>query len=245
MMLRDGSVPSQAGYRERAYTRYLPDAAFDHHRYAASYARRIDRALPLRGEWRCLDIACGYGNFLAYLRRKGVERFVGIDASQAAVSVAAREFGSDRVSRADAFEFLSGCRGTFDLISAIDFLEHLTKDELYILLDAMHGALAPGGLLLARVPNAQAPFGMAARYNDITHELGFTTGCLTDVLSGARFSVVTVWEDHGRPTTTRQFAHWLAWQCARFVLRCIDAAETGSWGDGVLTRNMWVLARRT
>jgi hypothetical protein len=39
-------------------------------------------------------------------------------------------------------------------------------------------------------------------------------------------------------------AHWLAWQAVRFGIRCVNAAETGSWGDGVLTRNMWVLAVR-
>jgi SAM-dependent methyltransferase len=231
-------------YRSRAYDRYSASTTLDHARYATSYRRRLDRVLEPRKEWRCLDIACGYGNFLAYLRAEGVTSFTGIDSSKAALDVARREFGENRVVEASAESFLGGTPSRYELVSAIDFLEHLTKSELYQLLDSIRTALAPGGFFLARTPNAQGLFGMAARYNDVTHEVCFTPGSLGDVLAGAGFEVISIWEDQGRPTTVLQVAHWLAWKLVRFGIRCIDAVETGMWNEGVLTRNMWVLARR-
>jgi 2-polyprenyl-3-methyl-5-hydroxy-6-metoxy-1,4-benzoquinol methylase len=231
-------------YRSRAYDRYSASTTLDHARYAASYRRRLDGVLAPRPEWRCLDIACGYGNFLAYLRACGVTAFTGIDSSKQAIEVARLEFGESHVAEVDADIYLGGTRERYELVSAIDFLEHLTKPELHGLLDGIRTALGPGGLFLARTPNAQGLFGMAARYNDITHEVCFTPGSLGDVLKGAGFEVVAIWEDQGRPTTALQAAHWVAWKIVRFGIRCADAAETGMWSDGVLTRNMWVLARR-
>lgn len=233
-------------YRARAYERYSIHAAIDFPRFARSYDRRLTHVLRPSTKWNCLDIACGYGNFLAYLRGTGTTTFTGIDTSEAAVRVAQSEFGVDRAQRIDAMEFLATCQSVFDLISAIDFIEHLSKPELYLILEGVRRALRPGGLLLLRVPNANGLFGMASRYNDITHELCFTPGSITDLLQNqqASFDVVQIWEDQGRPKNPAQLIHWAIWNIVRFCIRCVDASETGMWGDGVLTRNMWVLARK-
>jgi SAM-dependent methyltransferase len=233
-------------YRERAYERYSAHSIVDFSRFARSYDRRLTRVLQPMAGWTCLDVACGYGNFLAYLRAVGIAAFTGIDTSEAAVQVAQKEFGAERAQRIDAFEFLASYQSAFDLISAIDFIEHVSKAELYQVLDSIWRALRPGGLFLLRVPNANGLFGMASRYNDITHELCFTPGSITDLLQGQRASldVVRIWEDQGQPESLAQFFHWGIWNVVRFCIRCVDASETGMWGDGVLTRNMWVLARK-
>jgi len=229
-------------YRSRAYGRYSKNDVIEPLRLALSYDRRLTRYLRPEKHWSCLDIACGYGNFLAYLRAKGITEFVGIDTSADAIAVASKEFGPTRAQQVDAFTFLASHKNSFHVISALDFVEHVTKDELYDLLDMTLDALKPGGLLLLRTPNANSLFGMAARYNDITHEIAFTPGSIADVLTGGGFDVRAIWEDHGRPTSVMQLIHSVCWHSARFVIRCVNAAETGSWGDGVLTRNMWILA---
>jgi SAM-dependent methyltransferase len=172
----------------------------------------------------------------------GITKFIGIDTSEATIAVARKEFGDERVLQIDAFKFLTSSQESFDLISAIDFIEHVSKDELYRLMDAILESLHPEGLLLCRIPNGNGLFGMASRYNDITHETCFTPVSITDVMERSGFDVLRIWEDQGSPTSLAQLFHWGAWQAVRFFIRCIDAIETGDWGDGVLTRNMWVLA---
>jgi 2-polyprenyl-3-methyl-5-hydroxy-6-metoxy-1,4-benzoquinol methylase len=225
-------------YRARAYNRYRNDRVLDSSRMASTYDRRLTHVIRPEKNWSCLDVACGYGNFLAYLSAKGVSDFVGIDTSEATTRVACRLFGEHRVQRTNAFDYLASHRNCFDLVSALDFIEHMTKDECYELLDKALDALKPNGLLLLRTPNANGLFGMATRYADITHELCFTPTSISDVLSGSGFTVRAIWEDHGRATTALQLFHWVAWHCVRFVIRCVNAAESGSWGDGILTRNM-------
>lgn len=229
-------------YRQLAYDRYAQPVAIDYAKYADSYRRRLAHRLFLTPQTRCLDIACGYGNFLAYLRAAGVTDFTGVDATPAAVTVTQREFGAEHANCADAFEFLRHPAKKFNLISALDFVEHVTKPELFELLGSIHAALEPGGLFLLRTPNANGLFGMAARYNDITHEICFTPGALADTLARCGFKTLAIWEDTGTPGSPLQAAHWLAWQAVRLAIRCINAAETGSWDDGVLTRNLWALA---
>lgn len=231
-------------FRSLAYQRYSPDAIVDYDRMAASYARLVEQHVPVLPEWRCLDLACGYGNFLAYLRAKGITDFVGADLTEAAITCAAKEFGEERVACIDAFEFLKSRKQGFDLISALDFVEHLRPDELFLLLSGVRDGLSKDGLFLVRTPNASAPFGMAARYNDITHELCFTAGALGDVMQRAGFEVIDVWEDIGYPKNILQMFHYITWQCLRLVYRMADAIETGVWGPGILTRNFWMLLRK-
>lgn len=231
-------------FRNIAYQRYSPDTVVDYNRMATSYERLISQHLQVLPEWHCLDLACGYGNFLAYLRTKGVINFVGVDLTQAAITCAAKEFGQEQVACVDAFDFLKSHKRKFDLISALDFVEHLQPDELFRLLADIHDGLNTDGLFLVRTPNASAPFGMTARYNDITHELSFTSGALGDVMQRAGFEVIDIWEDIGHPKTPLQLAHYVAWQCLRFGYRLADTIETGMWGSGIMTRNFWMLLRK-
>jgi SAM-dependent methyltransferase len=231
-------------YRSLAYARYQESAQPDYARFATAYRRRVGKRISVGAGWKCLDVACGYGNFLAFLRSAGVSEYFGIDTSESALRCAAREFGEHRFAREDAMAFLRRSSTSFDLISALDFVEHLTKTEFFDFLRSSAVAQAPGGQLLLRTPNANSPFGMAARYNDITHELCFTPNSISDALSRCGYLVLQIWEDRPEPGSIRQTVHWGAWHICRFIMRCADAAETGSWGDGVLTRNMWVLATR-
>jgi len=76
----------------------------------------------------------------------------------------------------------------FDLITAIDVLDHLETETLVRLLQRIRCSLKPKGVFLARVTNLASPSGAVARYSDITHELGFTDNSLSQVLRLAHFS---------------------------------------------------------
>lgn len=231
-------------FRHIAYSRYEQNIKIDYETLAAAYRRRLAGKMRMSKQWKCLDVACGYGNFLAFLRSAGLREFKGLDVSRNTINVAIKEFGDANVICSDVFEYLPKQAETYDLISALDFIEHLTKSELFEFLSLAGRAQRKGGLLLLRTPNANGLFGMAARYNDITHEVCFSPGSISDVVARFEYKTVDIWEDVGVPTSLLQTAHWLVWQSVRFAIRCVNASETGRWGDGVLTRNMWVLAEK-
>jgi len=231
-------------FRSHAYQRYSSNSLVDYARLSAYYERLLAPHLALESTWRCLDLACGYGNFLAYLRARGVSEFIGIDLTEAAILRAEKEFGKERVACCDALDYLDQHEQGFELISALDFVEHLQPDELLRLSAGVWNSLSKEGLFLLRTPNATAPFGMAARYNDITHETCFTAGALGDVMERVGFDVLGIWEDVAMPGNFRQLLHYAAWQCLRFVYRLMDAIETGGKGSEVMTRNFWMLLRK-
>src|SRR5262249_28434125 len=62
----------------------------------------------------------------------------------------------------------------YGLIAMVDILEQFTREELDPLLESVAERLAPGGRLIASVPNADSAHAARAIDADITHEIAFT-----------------------------------------------------------------------
>ena len=69
-------------YRSTSYSRYAQTSAIDHGRFIDYYSRKIGTVFVIQKSWNCLDVACGFGNFLAYLNALGVNNFHGVDSSE-------------------------------------------------------------------------------------------------------------------------------------------------------------------
>jgi SAM-dependent methyltransferase len=94
---------------------------------------------------RILDVGCGTGATTQSLARFG--SVVGMDIGRSALEVAARR--GLPVAQSSAAR-LPARAGAFDLVVALDVLEHL-EDDLAAARE-MRAALRPGGLLVATVP---------------------------------------------------------------------------------------------
>ncbi len=98
------------------------------------------------GPLRILDVGCGTGANLAAFRRYGSA--IGIDFSQEALKLCSRR-EVDGVCMAEV-EKLPFPDHTFDVITALDLLEH--TDEDLVALREMQRVCKPGGLLIVIVP---------------------------------------------------------------------------------------------
>jgi 2-polyprenyl-3-methyl-5-hydroxy-6-metoxy-1,4-benzoquinol methylase len=137
--------------------------------------------LDLPRDTPVLDIGCGSGQFLYFLRAEGFTNAVGIDLDARQVELG-RSLGLD-CRHAPAADFLAENPGTaYGVVAMIDILEHFTRDELYPLMETVVGRMPEGGLLIASVPNADSLMGLGSTYADITHELSFTPISLTEML---------------------------------------------------------------
>jgi len=231
-------------YRTRVYENYGTsfqdektyfDIA-DSRQWGKAYAHYFRHWLPTASDAQIVDLGCGRGKLLHFFLERGYTNLKGVDISPEQVLVA-KEVTTD-VVQGDVLDFLEGARGQFDLITALDLVEHFSKSEVLRFLDGCLGALKPGGRLILQTPNAESPWGTAYRYGDFTHEVGFTPDSLRRLLALAGFSAIAPREAGPIPCgySVSSNVRYLLWQVIRMSLLAWNIVETGNKGSGVVTR---------
>lgn len=190
---------------EETYENYL-DSCFsrvnkltqeEYDSISQSYASNYDEFLPKDKEASVLDVGCGVGHFLYYLRKKGYSNYLGIDVSKSQIEFC-KKYITRKVIVEDAFEFLKGNERKFDLIVMNDFLEHIPKAKNFLLLELARRALGSNGRIIIKVPNMGNPLGLRLRYMDLTHEVGFTEESLFTVLKHTSFKNIKIFSIKGK-----------------------------------------------
>ncbi len=200
------------------------------------YRRDVRPWLPAPAAGPILDIGCGQGALVRLMLADGY-RATGIDISPEQVAIA-RGDGLREVGQGDYYDLLAARPAGFAAVIATDLLEHLTKDEVLRTFDRVLEALLPGGVFLARVPNAVSPFGGHLRYGDFTHESSFTARSVRQLAMAASFREVTVRACPPVAHGLRSGIRVAAWKPVSGLLKLALAAETGQLRGHVVTQNL-------
>lgn len=111
---------------------------------------------------RILDIGCGRGELLDYCLENGASFCVGVDFSEAALSIASEVLNRHEKKRfhlenGDALivlmEMLQSEDASFDIISMFDSIEHIPRNEMVELLVLIRKLLSPTGILVINTPS--------------------------------------------------------------------------------------------
>lgn len=131
-----------------------------------------------------LELGCGNGLFLRFLKKIGVEDFIGVDGDPRIMEEVSEELVA-YVRIADFAHYFSteAMDRQFDRIVLFDVLGHFTPEDAVELLKSVSEALSPNGRVVIRVPNMASPLALAVQYNDVTHQTAFSTGSLRQVAS--------------------------------------------------------------
>ena len=226
---------TSTAFKDRLYKHYLTQ----HVRFSAEsvqsalalrgpYVRRlIASCLPHDKSAKILDLGCGYGGILYFLREAGYTSIVGVDVSPEQVELA-HHIGLADVHCQDLRTFLEGAANeTYKVIIAFDILEHFAKPELLELMDELRRVTSPGGRLIVHAPNGEGLFAGSILHGDLTHELAFTRSNLRQLAGAAGFQVVAVKEDVPVVHGLRSLVRYLIWTTGSFFLRLLAVAETG------------------
>ena len=232
----------KTGYRERIYEKYASlyirqpklDLA-DSDRWGLGYDTYLHKWLPADKQAAILDVGCGHGYLLRFLTKRGYTKVTGLDISPEQVALA-RQIHPD-VVQANALEFLEAHKDEFELIIALDVIEHHTKEEIICFLDVCYRALHSSGRLVLQTNNADSLFGSSGRYHDFTHEVSFNPNSLASLMRICGFTAIEAREVGPVPRGFLSFVRWLLWKFVRLPLLAYHIIETGSSGDGILTRN--------
>ncbi len=153
-----------------------------------AFERSLGEWLPACRETPILDIACGEGSLLRFLRSRGYTNLSGCDISPENVAIC-HSLGLDFVVRADALE-LGRMRGIarYGAIFAMDMLEHLPKARVAGFLEDLRVRLLPGGYAVVQTLNMGSHLGWYHRHADVTHEFGLTEASAAAVFTVAGFA---------------------------------------------------------
>ena len=136
------------------------------------------------GARRYLELGCGTGFVLSAIEQRfAAWRIVGSEALGSGL-----ERARERVTRAELLQLDARAlpyEAAFDVVGAYDVLEHIAEDEQA--LQAIHRALAPGGLMVLTVPQHPWLWGPADEYAH--HVRRYTMGELEAKVVHAGFRV--------------------------------------------------------
>ena len=237
-------------YRNRLYDRYvtahLSGSIEERVRVRAPYLRRlISTHFPENHDARMLEIGCGHGALIYYAKKMGYNQLEGVDTSFEQVEEAWKLGLRDVVRQEDLMETLrKSADKSYNVIIALDVIEHMTKSELLDLMEELYRVLCKEGKLILHMPNAASPFFGRVRYGDYTHEQAFTQSSLSQLLIAHGFSEVKCFEDTPIVHGAKSLSRLIVWKIVRTVYRLILVAETGTVNE-IFSQNFLAVAAKS
>ena len=241
LVMSSDSQNNNQDYRSSFYEEYvstfkhhIPSASFDH------YKKIFDKQfLPLIEEFNknasLIEFGCGAGNELQLLREKGYTNLFGIDISPEQIQKA--RIKGLNVEQTDVFRFLEVNEKKFDIIFALDFVEHFDKREILKLFGGFSKILKTGGKLILRTPNGEGLFPGRIIYGDLTHMTIFNSYSLTQLLLKTGFTDIKLFESIPVENNFSGLIRTILWRVIKFIIKIMRASE-GASTINILTQNL-------
>ena len=199
----------------------------------------LSNYLPHNKETPILDVGCGWGQLLWWLREKGYTNIQGIDIGEAQ-EAHGESIGLDIIRVEDSTDFLENLDSKYELIIMNHIIEHMPAAEGIKMLKAIYKALRPGGRIIVQTPNLCAIGANHGRYIEITHVTGYTESSLHQIVSLAGFTDIELF---GSKTAFRLAPRRLVLLMLQFISRAIWRimllAEWGTDAPKIIQRNLY------
>ncbi|MBF0345581.1 MAG: class I SAM-dependent methyltransferase [Nitrospirae bacterium] len=232
-------------YRDRLYSTYYSSHASalygditieemrKRFRFFKSY---FGQFLIVEKSAKILDIGSGIGKLILWLKELGYTNTTGIDINEEQVKIA-NDLGISEVKHCDIVQYLGANKNGFDMIFAIDVIEHFRKDEILGVLELIYGALKENGMFIIQVPNGESPFTGRYRYGDFTHEVAFTTTSISQLFRVIGFKDIVFKPAGPIPHGVISVVKYVLWKVIEALLKTYMSVETGS-SKGIFTQNI-------
>jgi SAM-dependent methyltransferase len=230
-------------FREELYRRYSSTfkehiSEFDEKSVIKTFIKYRYQYLPILKEFNkdvhILELGCGRGLFLEFLINNGFKNAFGIDVSKEQIDIAkAQNLNAEEIG---VFEYLKSNNEKFDLIFAIDLIEHFHKDELIPLFEGIYNKLRNGGAFVYHTPNGLGINAAYTIYGDLTHLTVFTSNSAIQILKLVGFNEIKFFETEPYAKNVKGTFRLLLWKIVKLLLNGIRLIETGRT-EKILTQN--------
>jgi len=160
--------------------------------FANYYKKNYLKRIPGNKNIKILDIGCGMGQFLYFLKKAGYKNIEGFDLDKENVEQC-HKMGFENVVQADMYEYLSKTKNNYyDLIVMNDIIEHVPREKTIALLENIRTKLKKGGRFMVKTVNCNNVYGLSSYFSDFTHVTGYNSEKMRHVamLSGFRRTLV-------------------------------------------------------
>jgi len=185
-----------------------------------------------------LDIGCGLGQFVYYLKTQGFTDVQGIDVSEELIHLA-RQIQPDTrfIHTDDSISFLCSNAVSFNVVTMNDVLEHIQPEQLTQVMQAVYSALKPGGFVLIKTINSAYPFGSASRYRDLTHTTSFHEKSIPQLLRHIGFAEIECFQEEIGIYNPLFFFKKLIVVSVRTLVRAMIYFSEANW-PRIISRNL-------
>ena len=185
--------------RYKGYDKYLSThpglyKSYDRASYEeaiSAYRKRFLPFMPSVKNVNIIDLGCGQGYLLNWLKHEGYTNIKGVDISSEQIEFCKKHI-HEPVVCIEAETYLSQTKEKYDIIFLTDVLELVPQDEVLGLLSEIYNHLNPKGRFFVQVPNMGNPFNLDARYCEFFHRNGFTAGSLKQALELTKFEIIHI-----------------------------------------------------
>ena len=137
---------------------------------------------------KVLDVGIGRGEMLACMKEWGYN-YNGVDISKSTVEYC-NGLNLSCEQTDNSTQWLKDRSGKYKVVTCLDVLEHIDREESIKFLSAIRESLVAGGVAIIQVPNLQSPFGYLHHFNDVTHRVGYVEHSLNQVLLASGFKKI-------------------------------------------------------
>lgn len=200
------------------HTNHLKHAINDFPFREAYWENRIRKFLPKSKDARFLDLGCGNGDFLLYLKKLGYNNITGVEYSEEMKSISEKTVSGIRIVYSDATEFLKTSTDEYDFILTAHLLEHFEKSKVLETFHAARERLSKGGQFVVFTPNFASPFGLMISWGDFTHITHFSGPAMAQLAGMSHFEIGYI---GGNGPVPFGFSGWLKSLLWRMILKPI------------------------
>jgi SAM-dependent methyltransferase len=186
-------------------------------------------------ESKVLELGCGNGSFIYYLKYKGFTNLKGIDIS-AEYLLEGTNLGFQNLYLEDILDSLKS-EEKYDLIIARDVFEHFDKDSSFKMFELIFSKLNKGGNLLIQVPNGHGIFVNMIYFSDFTHETLYSANSIKQIANSIGYSKSKFYATGPVPKGFVSLVRYLIWKATTLIYKLIYFSETGRL-DLISTQNI-------
>jgi len=188
-----------------------------------------------------IDLGCGTGYMLQFLKREGFQNLNGIDISEQQVNKARNKGLNADVS--NIFDFFNVNKKKFDIVFALDVVEHFYKHELLEFFTGINCLLNENGIIIIHTPNGEGLFPQHIIYGDLTHLTIFNPNSLGQILRLTGFNKIEYYETGPTSKNFNGLIRLMLWKIIKLVVKSVRIIETGG-SEKIITQDFICIAHK-
>jgi 2-polyprenyl-3-methyl-5-hydroxy-6-metoxy-1,4-benzoquinol methylase len=207
------------------------------------FNQNLFKFFPENKNIKILEIGCGFGRYLKYIKDRDYNHITGIDISKEQIEAAKKSYNLDDVHVADAIEYLTTINQKFDVIMLLDVVEHLDLEYALELGSKVYQSLNKDGILIMQTPNGLSPLSLY-RYGDMTHVRAMNVQSSQQYLSLSGFQNMSFHEAPPDTVSIKNIFRRITWEIFRIFIMFYMFVINGNFGGRVFTPNIISVAKK-